>query len=225
MEKSTDAPAKSASTEKPAGKTPKTSVRKRLKPSRVTIAALVSLVVGIAIGVAGMYAIGVDSSSDAPTSTVGQVNENEMTTTYPDIVACDVLIERDVEKVLGYDVTNRNTALDDEDPNNPPVPSACIYSPDSDQSAITRLFMSNYQNDINKAKASLDEFRAASIDGKSVVSISNLGDEAYWSPAPLAQLQVRKADTVFVLILGDPNPENRTEEKTVNLGRRVVDRY
>lgn len=144
---------------------------------------------------------------------------------YSDVEACDILRQKDVEVVLGGTVYKEQAGMIDNDPNSPPVPTVCIYSADSDpKNGITRLNLNHYRGEIDRAKLAYESQKIYSLTNASGVEVNDLGDGAFWTPEG-ATLTVRKGDTVFMLVLGDPDLAGRTLDRTKDLAQKVLNRY
>jgi hypothetical protein len=144
---------------------------------------------------------------------------------YSDIEACDILRQKDVESVLGGTVFKEQASIVDTD-NKPPVSTLCAYTADRNPAnGITRLTLDHYKGDLTVAKATFESYKSITKDSSKATAVSGVGDGAFWTPSGTTSLTVLKGDTIFVITLGDPVIEKRTQERTKELALKALNRY
>lgn len=200
-----------------------TSPAKRSKKHLVggIVVGLLSFALGSAITYVAypkIHPFGTIYKDNSATSLVGSSD-------YSDIEACDILRQKDVETVLGGTVYKEQAGMIDNDPDNPPTPTVCIYSADTDpKNGITRLNLDHFKGDIDRARIAYESQEYSALNAMGGVEVKDLGDDAFWTPKN-ASLTVHKGDTIFMLVLGDPNLEARTLERTTDLAKKALNRY
>lgn len=124
----------------------------------------------------------------------GEGQEMKVETQKPALDACKLLTPEIAKSVIGEETAEPSTN------NVGGVVSTCSYSAKSaNMKSLSLLARRAYTNEssVEVFKAAFDQSK--SLSGVDPVSVSGLGDEAYWAGGTLNQLNVRKGDTWLIL--------------------------